>query len=63
MLPAIQFNHEFLFPADEICHIATDWLLPYKFVTVELPVSEKVPQAVFCLSRIFAIAPGVFLKQ
>jgi hypothetical protein len=43
VLTAINFNDETTLAADKIANIAVDRLLSYKFVRIDLPVSNTIP--------------------
>jgi hypothetical protein len=52
VLSAIDFNNEKLLAANEIADVTTYRLLPYKFMSVDLPVADAIPKNGFgvCLA-------------
>ena len=45
VLPTVYFDHQPLFPADEINHVTSDRLLPNEFVAVESAPTQPIPEA------------------
>ena len=49
MLPAIQFDDEFLLEADEVHDIGRYRMLPAKFETGKVAISKELPKAQLCV--------------
>ena len=44
VLPAVRFDDQTSITADEITDETTNRLLPYKFMSVDLPIANTIPE-------------------
>jgi hypothetical protein len=54
MLAAIHFNNQWPFQAHKVEHKIQEWMLAAEFETRDLPPTQALPQAIFCVSHMAA---------
>src|SRR5437773_6288500 len=63
VLTAIELEGYFCFSAEEVEHIAADWMFPAKFITGKATVAEQSPEAPLrlghCLAEVTSASGGV----
>ena len=59
MLSAVDLDNNSLLQTDKVDDVDSDWLLPAKLETVELPHSDATPEQLFSFGGVVAKRPGV----
>jgi len=47
VLSAVHFNNQVSFTANEIADVTAHRLLPYKFMPIDLPAADAIPESFF----------------
>ena len=61
MLPAVGFDDEVFFEADEIGDVVADGVLAFEFVAAQATITQVVPEALFSFGHGAAQPLGLFL--
>jgi hypothetical protein len=58
VLPSVQFDYDALLDANEIDDEESNRMLPSKFVSIQLPISQVSPNLTLCIGLSFSESAG-----